>query len=174
MNVGQVSQGTANVVGVFDDAAAAARAVRALREAGFDRQDIGLAARHVAEEFQDVRLDLQEDSTHGAVTGALAGGGVGAALGAAAAALVPGVGPILAGSLLTAAVLGGAAGAAVGTFAGPFIAMGMARPEAEQHGRHVEAGKTVLVVRTPVQRQEEARRLLVDHGAYDDTMNTTP
>src|SRR6516165_8680664 len=128
------------VVGIFQEPAQAAKAVRELLQAGFKRKDIGLAAREWHGAFDEVRVDLQQEATEGAVAGAIAGGGVGAAAGLTAAALVPGAAAVLLGGWLGAAFLGAATGAAVGTFAGPFLAMGLSKPEAERHARHLEKG----------------------------------
>jgi hypothetical protein len=157
------------VVGIFEKPGEAAEAIRALQEAGFRNDQIGLAAREWAEELAGVRVDLQHNAAEGAAVGALAGGGVGVVAGALGAALVPGVGPVLAGALL-----GGAAGAAFGTFAGPFIALGLSDTEAQRQARHVEKGYTVVLVRVPPERKDEARAILIEHGAYDDRMTTNP
>jgi hypothetical protein len=95
------------VIGIFKDPAHAAAAVRALREAGFAPEDIGLAAREWQEPFREVRLDLQEASESGAKTGALTGGALGVAAGIAGAALLPLGAPIFLGVL--GPVLAGAA-----------------------------------------------------------------
>jgi len=159
-------------VGIFQDPDQAVAAFLALRQAGFPEKTIALAARQRHEAFRKVRVDLQEAATKGAAVGALAGGGIGVAAGAGAA-LIPGVGPVLLGGLVGLALLGGAAGAAVGTFAGPFIAMGLSEADAKKHAEDVEKGKTVVVVRAE-DRQDEARDILVEHGAYDESMSTGP
>jgi uncharacterized membrane protein len=164
---------TSTVVGIFEDQKHAAEAIRALRQAGFTREQIGLAAREWAEAYADVRVDLQHQADEGAVAGAVAGGAAGVLAGVAGVALIPGVGPVLVGTLVAGALLGGGLGAAVGTFAGPFVAMGMKESDAVRHAHHLEKGNTVVVVHTS-DRNEEARHLLIQHGAYDDTMSNSP
>src|SRR4051812_19453113 len=87
------------VVGIFKDPTHAAAAVRALRQAGFSREDLGLAAREWHEPFQEVRVDLQEASERGAKTGAITGGALGVVAGIAGAALLPVGAPIFLGVL---------------------------------------------------------------------------
>jgi hypothetical protein len=161
------------VVGVFEDQAHAAKAIPALKQGGFTDAQIGIASRELARQFEGVAVKEQHRTEHGALAGALVGGGVGAALGLAGAAFIPGVAPLLAGSLLLGALGGGAAGASVGVFAGTFIALGMSHEEAERNARHVEEGKAVLFVYAPG-RQDEARAIMVDQGAFDESMAASP
>jgi len=122
-----------------------------------------------------VRLDEQHVAEKGAVAGAVMGGTLGAALGLVGAVLLPGVAPILAGHALLSALGGGLAGAGGGTFVGPFIAMGYSEAEAKAHARHLEQGKTLVLAHDPdPDRREEARSILVEHGAYDESMSTSP
>ena len=161
------------VLGIFDDQAHALNAIKELRRAGFREDQLGLASRHwVADAPELAEVKLQQSAGEGAVAGAAVGGGIGAVAGAVAASVIPVAGPVLAGGLLAA--LGGAAlGAAVGTFAGPFIAIGMSEADAQHYAQHVEAGRTVVLVRT-ADRQDEARGLLERLGAYDDSMRAKP
>jgi hypothetical protein len=65
------------------------------------------------------------------------------------------------------------AGGLLGTFAGPFIALGLSENDAQHYAQHLEAGRTVVIVRTDT-RQEEARDIVVRNGAYDDSMRAKP
>jgi len=162
-------------VGVFDTPIAAEAAIRALKEAGFSDAQVGIASREWSQRFANVNVDDQHAAEKGALAGAAVGGGVGAVLGLVGAMVVPGVAPLVAGSLLVGALVGGAAGAAGGTFAGPFIAMGFAEHEAAAHGRHVEQGKTVvLVYETDPASKDEARDIMVRNGAFDPGASTSP
>jgi len=162
-----------NVIGVFEQPRQAAEAVKALLRAGFTRRQISLVAREWAKDLDGVRVDLQHAAGEGAVVGAVTGGVAGAAAGVVGAALLPGIGPVVAGTLLVGALLGGAGGAAVGSFAGPFVAMGLSETQAARHGKHVEQGNTVVVVHTHGgEREDEARTILVDNGAFDESMET--
>jgi hypothetical protein len=161
------------VVGIFDDQNHALEALRALRRAGFTDQQLGLASRHAVGEPELAQVDTQQHAGDGAITGAAVGGGIGAVAGAVVAGAVPVVGPVLAGGLLVGALGGAALGAAVGTFAGPFIALGLTEHDAQEYARQIEAGRNVVVVRTS-DRQELVRRILDEHGAYDDSMRAKP
>jgi len=162
------------VLGVFDDQNHALNAIRDLHRAGFREDQLGLASRHwVADAPELAKVELQHRAGDSAITGAAVGGGLGAVAGGVAASVIPVAGPILAGGLLAGALGGAALGAALGTFAGPFVALGLSDYDAQSYAQHVEAGRTVVIVRTE-DRQEEARDLLVRHGAYDDSMRAKP
>jgi uncharacterized membrane protein len=161
------------VIGSFENQTHAAHALQALRVAGFEDQQVGLVAREWVGGEQPADVERQQKAGEGAVTGAVTGAGIGAILGAAGVSLVPGIGPAIAGGLLVGIVGGAAMGAAVGTFAGPFLALGLSEEEARQHAERVEQGRTAVIVRTQ-DRQQEARTILLDHGAYDDSMAASP
>jgi hypothetical protein len=161
------------VVGIFDDQEHAKKAIQALKEAGFTDAQIGVASREWSRQLQEVPVDQQHIAERGAVTGALVGGGLGAAVGLMGAVLIPGAAPVVAGTALLSALGGGLAGAGGGVFAGPFVALGLSEHEARKHGRHVEEGRTAVLVHTPT-RQEEARAIMVEQGAYDESMDTSP
>jgi hypothetical protein len=160
-------------VGVFDEQGQAAKAIQALKHAGFGLSQIGVASRELSQQLEGVRVDEQHAADKGAVTGALLGGSLGVALGLVGSVLIPGAIPILAGHALLSALGGGLAGAAGGVFAGPFIAMGFSEQDAQKHAHHVEQGRTVLLVYAP-DRRDEARWIMVEHGAYDDSMAEGP
>ncbi len=162
------------VLGIFDDQNHALNAIKDLRRAGFSEDQLGLASRHwVAEVPELAQVEMQHTAGDSAITGAAVGGGIGAVAGAVAASVIPVAGPVLAGGLLVGALGGAALGAAVGTFAGPFVALGLSDRDAQQYAQHVEAGRTVVLVHTE-DRKDEARDLLVRHGAYDDSMRAKP
>lgn len=103
----------------------------------------------------------------------MGGAAAGAAIGAAAAlglSLVPGLGFVAAGGLLVNALGGAALGAAAGTFVAPFVALELSEADAKRHALDVQSGRTVLVVRTASDR-ENVKRILLRHGAYDDSVN---
>src|SRR5262249_38595092 len=133
------------LIGVFEDQQQALAAARELRQVGFAEEQIGLASRRWIEAVpESAQVQLQQEAGKGAAAGAVVGGGVGLAAGALAAGLIPGVGPALAGGLLLGST---ALGAAAGTFAGPFVALGVSESDAQEYARHVEQGRTVVLVR---------------------------
>jgi hypothetical protein len=164
------------LIGVFENQAEAIKALDRLHRAGFPDSQLSLVARgQVPDVPEAVQVAPQRSAGDAAIAGAVVGTGVGAAFGVLAASLVPGLNLILGGGLLTAAFGGAALGAAVGTFAGPFVAMGLTEQDAQHYARHVEAGRTVVLVHLvhPGERETDARTILDDLGAYDDSMNTT-
>jgi hypothetical protein len=164
---------SSHIVGAFSDQQHAVRAVHDLRKAGFADENLGLVAREwVADAPPPVDVKVQHRGGNAAVGGAAAGAAVGAAA-VLGLSLVPGLGLLAAGGLLISALGGAALGAAVGTFAAPFLALEMSEAEARQHARHVEAGRTVVIVRT-AERQKEAQEILIRNGAYDERMDPTP
>ena len=168
-----LTETTSIVVGIFNAREHAVKGIHALKRAGFPDADIGVASREWTKHLEGVKVEEQHAAEHGAITGALVGGGLGTALGLVGAILVPGVIPLLAGHALLAAIGGGLAGASGGVFVGPFISMGIEESEARKHARHIEQGKTALLVYAPG-RQDEARSVMVEQGAYDESMSTSP
>jgi hypothetical protein len=160
------------VIGAFADQSAAAGAVRELLARGIGRDQIGFVAREwVAEAPSHANVQTQKDAGKSAVGGAAAGAVLGAAT-ALGLSLVPGLGFIAAGGLLASALGGAAFGAAAGTFMAPFVALELSTEDAQLYAREVEAGRTVVVVRT-TEGQELVKETLHRHGAYDDRVNPT-
>ena len=54
-----------------------------------------------------------------------------------------------------------------------FVALGLSESDAQHYAQHVEAGRTVVMVRTH-DRKDEAVALLDRDGAYDDSMRAKP
>ncbi len=167
------STSTNTALGIFNDQTQAANAINALKNAGFKDDDIGVASREWSKHFDSVRVGEQQIAEKGAVNGAVLGASLGAAFGLAGAILVPGAIPVLAGGALVSALFGGAAGAAGGAYAGPFIAMGYSDAVSSEHSKYIEEGKTIVVVHA-AERREDARKILVNAGAYDDAMANSP
>ena len=158
-------------LGIFDEPEQAAEAIRALKEDGFTDKQIGIASRECSRRFADMRVEEQHAAERGAVTGTLVGGGVGAVLGLVGAVLMPGAIPVIGGSALMGAIGGGLAGAAAGAVVRPGIALGFSEEEAKSHAELVQQGKTIVLVHEP-QRKEEARKIMIELGAYDESMSS--
>ena len=161
------------VVALFRDSAAAENAIRALRDAGFPRDAIGVAMR---DRTAQGRLIAETDSkaAEGAATGAVSGGVLGGLVGllvGIGALAIPGLGPVIAGGALASAlgVAGGTAvagagiGAAAGGILGALVGMGIPDEEARHFDRGVREGGT-LVTLEAVGREEEARGILRRFG----------
>jgi hypothetical protein len=159
------------VPGIFEDKQHAVQAIAALKRAGFTDGQIGVASREWTEKLREVPVEEQHTAEKGAVTGALVGGGVGAAVGLIGAVLVPGAIPIITGHILLSALGGGLLGASGGAFAGPFLALGFTEEESKRHAKHIEEGRVVVLVHAP-DRPDDARSIMVENGAFDESMNT--
>ena len=79
----------ATVVGIFDSAEKAQKAVQSLRKHGFADDDIGIVARDWSKSFRTVDVREQKVADDGAAAGAAIGGGLGAILGLVGAIAVP-------------------------------------------------------------------------------------
>lgn len=157
------------VIGIFESQEQAAAAMAALLQAKFSPGQMILVARDWGgEALPGPYVDLQHVAARGAARGAFIGALIGAMIGILVSLL-----PDVSFGALGLGVLGAAGGAALGSYFGPFIALGWNETEAREHAHHVELGRTVIVVRS-VDRQAEARTIMVAHGAYDRSMATSP
>lgn len=140
----------------------AMEAVTALRSAGFNDEHISLVGR------QDPDA---EPATSGASEGASTGTGIGGGLGAGVGLLaglgmlaIPGIGPVVAAGWLasTAAVgvAGAVAGAATGGIIGALTGNGESDDDAHVYAEGIRRGGTLVTVRVPDGRGDEAGRIL--------------
>jgi hypothetical protein len=144
-------------VGVFPDMDQAKIALEALRMAGFGENETGFLSRAIATE---TTADVAADAASGAVRGGVLGG----VLGAVAALLIPGFGPALAGGILAATLGGVAIGAAAGGLVKSFMSMGIVENDAHAYQRDLEAGRTIVTVKTST-ALEDAAQILRTNGA---------
>jgi len=141
------------VVAVYDNFDTANKAITALVEDGFERNDIGLAANNAAGEYNQLVVDNEDVSGgEGGGFGAVVGGITGAVV-ALSAIVIPGVGPIIAAGPLvallggaTGAVVGGAAGAVTGGVAASLIHLGIPEDEARHYVESVRRGNALVTV----------------------------
>jgi hypothetical protein len=168
-----LTQTQTTAIGIFHDPRHAQEAVRALKQAGFRDDEIGV-------------LGPDQDNVHGgsmgtrgahgttgehAAEGALAGAATGAGVGALwalgiAAGLLPGIGPVVVGGLLTSVLASAAGGAAVAGVAGALIGMGVPEEEARYYEGEFQSGRTLVAVQSPG-RVAEAWSILHNHAAYN-------
>lgn len=136
---------------VFDNHDAADRAVRDLKAAGANNDNISIVAR------EDGETTTTDGSGKEAVKdvvgkGAL-GGGIGALLGVAALA-IPGVGPFIGAGAIASAAVGGAAltgtaiGVAAGAIAGALEDHGVSKADSEYYEDHLNKGGIFVSVDT--------------------------
>lgn len=151
---------------VFASTEDARSAIEALREAGFEAQDISLAmptAQDIAEAAEGTG-HADERVTPVAAVGAVLGGLAGWLVGVAVLA-VPGAGPFLAAGAFGTAMAGAGVGVGLGALAGALANMGLSRHSAHWYEQQVHAGNTLVGVRAGP-RAEEARQVLRRYGAY--------
>lgn len=135
------------VVGTFDDRGAAERAIEQLRDAGFNRDQVGYAG-------QGSPADTALVEEHGNASGAGAAGGVvtGAVAGGAVAwlglAAIPAIGPFLAAGAIGSALLAAAAGGVTGGVLGGLLGLGIPRHKAEYHEEQIRGGRMLVTVQT--------------------------
>ncbi len=158
---------TITVLGVFDDALTARRAMEDLRDSTCPFEDVSIITRQTTD-GEAVSSTEDVSAGEGATVGAVWGGLVG--LGAL---LIPGVGPFIAGGALLATLTGAVTGAVVGGVTAALVDFGgIPESEARQYEEYVHEGKTLIVVTANNNSDaREARQILAQHGAggvYDE------
>ena len=153
---------TKTVLALYDDFETARRAVEALADAGFNRNDISLVANDAGEKYagyidHDDHDDGDVSSGEGAGFGAVVGGLIGLGV-----ALIPGIGPVLAAGPLAALFFGGVgavAGAATGGIVAGLVDLGMDEEDAEYYAEGIRRGGALVTVNLDadehVERAEE-------------------
>jgi len=155
------------VVGVFNDASKAQEAIRALKEAGFREDEIGVISQDKTAPAAKGKKTKGSHVAEGAVAGVATGAGVGAlwALGIAAN-ILPGIGPVIAGGLLASVLASAAGGAAVAGVVGALVGLGIPEEEAQYYEGEFKAGRTIVTVKANG-RFDEAWSILNRFGAYN-------
>jgi hypothetical protein len=148
-------------IGIFRDPTQARRAIDELKHAGYSDQEIGYLTRVGTEE-------VANDVVGSAATGAIGGGILGGLLGAAASLLIPGIGPFVAGGILAATLGTAGVGALAGSLIGILTSMGVPEEEARFYQRELEAGHTIVTVKS-TSGYNDALAILRRNGAYDAT-----
>ncbi len=151
------------VVGIFPSRTEAERAIDDLKQAGFEKDDIGFAIRGTEPGGMLTDSALTKDSS-GAEKGIITGGLAGGIIGALAALTIPGAGPVLAAGVLTTALGFGAAGMATGGILGAMMGLGVSEEEAKVYETEFYAGRAILTVHAG-RRELEAASILRRHGA---------
>jgi uncharacterized membrane protein len=156
------------ILGIFDQQAAAQRAVETLRSSPIKLDDVSIIAQATD---SDAATGNTEDVSagQGATVGAVWGGLVGLA-----ALLIPGVGPFIAFGALGAALAGAVTGAVVGGISAALIDFsGIPAEDARSYEQQVHAGKTLVAVKVREQDALDVRRILADAGADSIRDNQT-
>jgi uncharacterized membrane protein len=160
----------ARVTAIFDDRAAAERAISELRQFGITDARLSIVTRRTDD--AEVPTERAHDSAGERVgKGALTGAGVGALFGLAALA-IPGVGPFVsagvlanalgatAGTVAAGALVGGTSGA----LAGALARAGFSKDEAEFYGPAIERGSVLVAVEAEDGLEDRVRAILKRHG----------
>jgi hypothetical protein len=150
------------VTGLFTDRERAEEAYEALKDRGYEADDISVLMTDETrrKHFGSGRTELGTKAAKGAGVGGAIGGTVGAIAAAIAtvgtSVAIPGLGLVIAGPL--AAVLAGAgAGGATGTLVGALIGAGIPEERVKHYEKGIKSGGILLGVRP---RSEEDARYL--------------
>jgi hypothetical protein len=156
------------IAGIFESNITADRAVSALLDEGFTKDEISLI---MSDKTRQKIFTSTDDEANRVARGGAVGAALGGALGALAAGLttvgiivVPG-GSLLAVGPVIAALSGAGAGATVGGLAGALIQAGFAADEANQYAEEINHGKFVVVVHASGDRAMIAESVLSNAGA---------
>lgn len=164
------------VVALFDRVDDAHRAVRALRDSGFENKHISLIAadqdevysRQLGSQKGEMLDDNKagEGAAAGAGTGAVIGGLGGLLLGLGALA-IPGIGPIVAAGPIAAALAGAGIGAAAGGIVGALVGMGIPEDHANYYAEGIRRGGTLVVVQAQDDHADRASTILNQFNPVD-------
>jgi len=138
---------TQMILGMFEDASTANKAMDELRDGGYEDESIGVIAAESAV-GEDVDVEQRTRVAEGAAIGAGAGGAATAlavGLTSVGAVATGGVGLVAAGPLV-AALAGAGAGAAGGGLLGTLVGLGLREEEAKVVDEEVEDGAIVIAV----------------------------
>lgn len=149
------------VIGVFDSKEQAEKAIKDMRNSGFDTNEISIIAKDAQGANQDNDMGLSGISD-GTTTGGAIGGLAGLALGAGALA-VPGLGPIIAAG----PVAGLLSGAATGGIAGSLIDWGIPEERGQYYEGEIGKGGIMAAVQTSQEKVQDAANIMRSWGARD-------
>jgi hypothetical protein len=169
------------LLGAFENAAEADRALFELEHFGYDTQDISVISKNNTFTRQhadttDAVIDdshpIAEHTATGAGTGAVVGGLAGLLAGTGVMPALAGLffaGPIGAalgiGGVAAAVVTGAASGAVAGGFIGAMTGLGVPRETAEHYDRTIKSGGILIGVTESTDKDESARDIMEKHGA---------
>ncbi len=176
------------VAGLYDTFDEAQRAVKALVDAGFDRDNISLVANNATGELntegvkdythagatrenmntaENQNLSDRQTARPGAHEGAEVGAGVGAGVGAVGgvllglgALLIPGIGPVLAAGPILGGLAGLGVGGATGGIIGALVDSGIPKEQANVYAEGIRRGGTLVTVRADDNRAEQAADIM--------------
>jgi hypothetical protein len=158
------------VFGIYQNSAAAERAVDQILAAGFSNNDISvlLPDNQSSKEFAH---EKNTKAPEGTTTGVTAGGVIGGTLGVLAGIgtlAIPGLGPFIAAGPIMAGLAGLGVGGAVGGLIGALVGMGIPEYEAKRYEGRMKNGGVLLSVHCNGSHEvARAKDLLKQSGAED-------
>ena len=162
-------------VGLFYSRDEAERALRALKDDGFDMNRVNVIAKDADRVMESAEVDTAYDEGNNASEGAAAGATTGTVLGGIAGLLVglgtlfiPGVGPIIvageAASTIASTLAGAGIGAAAGGIIGGLVGLGIPEDKARIYSDRVSSGSYLVMVNGTNDDISRAERILRDNG----------
>jgi uncharacterized protein (TIGR02284 family) len=154
------------VLGLFKDTAVKEKAVSALKEVGFGKDEIGIVSQRDDREevAESLREDVQQTTLETAGAGALGGGAVGSIIGLTAGAGVALVtGPLVAALGITA--IGAGIGATYGGIFGSLIGMGIGEEDVHRYLEGIRRGETLVAVKATPDQTAKAAGILRQYDA---------
>lgn len=170
-------------VGLFYSRDEAEKALRALKDDGFDMNRVNVIAKDADRVTKSAGVDVAYDEGNNAAEGAGAGASSGAVLGGIGGLLVglgtlaiPGVGPIIvageAASTIATTLAGAGIGAAAGGIIGGLVGLGIPEDKAKIYSDRVSGGSYLIMVNGSDDDISRAERILrnngiEEYGVYD-------
>ena len=162
-------------VGLFYSRDEAEKALRALKDDGFDMNRVNVIAKDADKVTESAGVDVAYDEGNNAAEGAGAGATSGAVLGGIGGLLlglgtlaIPGVGPIIvageAASTIASTLAGAGIGAAAGGIIGGLVGMGIPEDKAKIYSDRVGSGSYLVMVNGTDNDISRAERILHDSG----------
>jgi len=156
------------ITALFKDEAEAEAAMRALREANFDRASTDLRRPEDAEV-----PDFGGNAARGVAIGSIGGTVLGAVLGILASGLIPGSHAYAQGGWFVPFILAMALGA-TGGLAGLLFSMSASHERGLYFEQEVQSGRYMVSVDTDPDRLETAREILMSRGAIEASPIDSP
>ena len=162
-------------VGLFYSRDEAERALRTLKDDGFDMKRVNVIAKDADRVTESAGVDVAYDEGNNAAEGAGAGATSGAVLGGIGGLLlglgtfaIPGVGPIIvageAASTIASTLAGAGIGAAAGGLIGGLVGLGIPEDKAKIYSDRVSSGSYLVMVNGTDDDISRAERILRDNG----------
>jgi hypothetical protein len=151
------------ITGIFQAFPQAEAALTALRNAGFDEEQLNILTPSSPEEqIHSVPVTEAEHAGVGRALGGLIGGTGALSL---ATMFIPGVGPVMAAGMVAAGLVGGAAGVAIGGAVEDATTEGLDADDIFPVEHALRAGNTAVIINAHDEKQfERARDIIHENG----------